>query len=377
MVPSPGRSCSYALAAFGVAAASLGPILPGVRHDLGVGDIGTGLAISAAGAGWGSGVLTSSRVSCARGRRTSFLWGTILLTIGLALLAVAPVGAVVIASAFLFSFGGGLLTGSVNSALAEADDGSLATANGFFGIGAIAGPLMAGALVGFGPGWRAAPAVAAVLCACTIPLAKALPPGKLPANTLSHGFRGLLRRRLYILLVAVIALDVASEAGFIGWIATYVDDARHWPDWLAAASPMAFWTGVTLVRFLVARRRLDAWVLVPMTATAAACVLLMLLVPGAPGAMLLIFLVGCAVGPVFPIVVETSARAFPNDIDTGTAFMLGTTGTLEMVVPLLLGTAAAIADTTAAGLVVVAITFCLASTAAAFATATVARPAYT
>jgi fucose permease len=175
----------------------------------------------------------------------------------------------------------------------------------------------------------------------------------------------------------VIALDVASEAGFIGWIATYVDDARHWPDWLSAASPMAFWTGVTLVRFLVARRRLEAWVLVPMTATAAACVLLMLLVPGAPGAMLLIFLVGCAVGPVFPIVVETSARAFPNDIDTGTAFMLGTTGTLEMVVPLLLGTAAALADTTAAGLVVVAITFCLASTAAAFATATVARPAYT
>ena len=153
-VPSPGRSCSYALAAFGVAAASLGPILPGVRHDLGVGDIGTGLAISAAGAGWGSGVLTSSRVSCIRGRRTSFLWGTILLTIGLTLLAVAPVGAVVIASAFLFSFGGGLLTGAVNSALAEADDGSLATANGFFGVGAIAGPLMASALVGVGPGWR-------------------------------------------------------------------------------------------------------------------------------------------------------------------------------------------------------------------------------
>jgi fucose permease len=376
-VASLRRSSSYALGAFGVAAASLGPILPGVRHDLGVGDIGTGLAISAAGAGWGSGVLASSRVSCARGRRTSFLWGTILLTIGLTLLTVAPVGAVVILSAFLFSFGGGLLTGSVNSALAEADDGSLATANGFFGVGAIAGPLIASALVGVGPGWRAAPAVAALLCACTIPLARALPPGKLPPNTDGHGFRGLLRRRLYVLLVAVIALDVASEAGFIGWIATYVDEARHWPDWLAAASPMAFWTGVTLVRFLVARRRLDAWVLVPMTATAAACVLLMLLVPGAPGAVLLIFLVGCAVGPVFPIVVETSARAFPNDIDTGTAFMLGTTGTLEMVVPLLLGTAAALADTTAAGLVVVAFTFCLASTAAAFATATVARPAYT
>src|SRR3954469_3573444 len=133
-VRSPGRSCSYALAAFGVAAASLGPILPGVRHDLGVGDIGTGLAISAAGAGWGSGVLASSRVSCARRRRTSFLRGTVLLTIGLALLPLAPGGAAVIASAFLFSFRGGLLTGAVNSALAEADDGSLATANGFFGI---------------------------------------------------------------------------------------------------------------------------------------------------------------------------------------------------------------------------------------------------
>jgi fucose permease len=376
-VPRTARACSYALATWGVAAASLGPILPGVRHDLGVGDVGTGLAISAAGAGWGSGVLASSRVSCARGRRTSFAWGTILLSVALGLLAVAPAGGVVIAAAFLFSFGGGLLTGAANSALAEADDGSLATANGFFAIGAIAGPLMASAMVGFGPGWRAAPALAAVLCACTIPLARALPPGRLPRREESHGARGLLRSRLYILLVAVIALDVASEAGFIGWIATYVDDARDWPDWLAAASPMAFWTGVTIVRFLAARRRLDAWVLVPMTATAAMAVLLMLLVPGVVSAMLLIFLVGFAVGPVFPIVVETSARAFPHDIDTGTAIMLGTTGTLEMVVPLILGTAAAFADTTGAGLVVVASTFLLASTAAALATATVRRPAYT
>ena len=62
-VPSTVRACSIAFVGFGVAAASLGPILPGVRHDLGVGDVGTGLAISAAGAGWGSGVLSSSWLS--------------------------------------------------------------------------------------------------------------------------------------------------------------------------------------------------------------------------------------------------------------------------------------------------------------------------
>ena len=122
-VPSTVRACSIAFVGFGVAAASLGPILPGVRHDLGVGDVGTGLAISAAGAGWGSGVLSSSWLSRSRGRRASFGYGTTLIAIGLALLAAAPVGAVVIAAAFLFSFGGGLLTGSVNAALAEVDDG--------------------------------------------------------------------------------------------------------------------------------------------------------------------------------------------------------------------------------------------------------------
>lgn len=371
------RACSFAFVGFGIAAASLGPILPGVRQDLGVGDVGTGLAISAAGAGWGSGVLTSSRVSRARGRRTSFGAGTTLITIGLALLAVAPAGGVVIASAFLFSFGGGLLTGAANSALAEADDGSLNWANGFFGVGAIAGPLLASALVGLGPGWRAAPAVAAVLCACTIPLARALPPGRLPPSPERHGARGLLRRRLYLLLVAVIAIDVAAEAGFIGWIATYVDEARNWPDWLAAASPMAFWTGVTVVRFMSARRRLDAWVLVPMTASAGTAAALILLVPGAPATLLLIAAVGISCGAVFPVVVGASARAFPNDIDTGTAVMLGTTGTLEMIVPLILGTSSALADTTAAGIVVVAITFYLAAIAAMFATATVRRPAYT
>ena len=177
-VPSTVRACSIAFVGFGLAAASLGPILPGVRDDLGVGDVGTGLAIAAAGAGWGSGVLTSSRVSRARGRRTSFASGTTLITLGLLLLAAAPVGGVVIASSFVFSFGGGLLTGAANSALAEADDHSLAVANGFFGVGAVAGPLLASALVGIGPGWRAAPAFAAVFCAFTIPLARSLPAGR-------------------------------------------------------------------------------------------------------------------------------------------------------------------------------------------------------
>ncbi|MDX6376800.1 MAG: hypothetical protein QOE98_1103 [Gaiellaceae bacterium] len=376
-VPSTVRACSLAFVGFGLAAASLGPILPGVRRDLGVGDVGTGLAIAAAGAGWGSGVLTSGRLSRSRGRRTSFATGTTLISIGLALLAAAPIGAVVIFASFLFSFGGGLLTGAANSALAEADDGSLALANGFFGVGAIAGPLIASALVGVGPGWRAAPAVAAVFCALTIPLARSLPPGKLPPSPDRHGARGLLRRRLYMLLVAVIAIDIAAEAGFVGWVATYVDEARGWPDWLAAGSPMAFWIGVTVARFLAVRTRPEPWTLIPMTATAAAAAALLLVIPGAPVAIALIFIIGLGCGNVFPVVVAASARNFPNDVDTGTAIMLGATGTLEMIVPLVLGSASALAGTTAAGIVVVAVTFGIATTAAGIATVSGRRPAYT
>ena len=160
-----------------------------------------------------------------------------------------------IGSAFLFSFGGGLLTGSINSALAEADDGSLAMANGFFGVGAVAGtadrerpgrhrPRLAG-----GPRLRRG-----VLCVHD-PARAVATGGKDAAEPRRHGARGLLRRRLYVLLVAVIAIDVAAEAGFIGWIATYADEARGFPDWLAAGSPMAFWMGVTTIRFISVRAR--------------------------------------------------------------------------------------------------------------------------
>ena len=72
--------------------------------------------------------------------------------------------------------------------------------------------------------------------------------------------------------------------------------------------------------------------------------------------------------------VAPSARNFPNDVDTGTAVMLGATGTLEMIVPLILGSASAISGTTAAGIVVISITFGLASTAAVIATASGRRP---
>ncbi len=361
---SPVRACSTGLFTFGLAVAMLGPILPGIRADLGAGDIASGGFIAAGGAGWGLGVLSAGRLSQRRGRRASFGLGTAGLTAGLVVLAAAPAVAIAIGAVFALSLGGGLITGSANAAMAETGDRALAIANGFFAIGAITGPLLASALVGLGPGWRAAPALAAVLCAATVPLARALPAG-LPATAgARHGAGGLIRRPLFIGLAAVMAIDVAAEAGFVGWVATYATEERAIADWLAALAPMAFWTGVAISRFTAARWPVGPRALAPMIACASVGTLLVLALPGAAGVLGGSLIVGLAAGPVFPIVMTAVGRLFPNDLDVAAGLILGATGAGEMLVPLALGTAAAVSGTTAAGLVVVAVTFAIATVVA-------------
>ena len=371
------RACSLAFAAYGVALSILGPILPGIRRDLHAGDIATGAIVGIAGGSWGLGVLLSGPLQQRRGRRLSFRIGTSLVAVGMVAIAIAPSTALVMIAVAVSNLGGGLLAGAINSTAADLGTDQLARAYAAFGVGAIAGPLTAAGVIALGAGWRLAPLIAAVLCASTLPLATAIADVRPTPHDERHGLGGLLRAPLFGLLLATLAHEIAAEAGLIGWFPTYAVDARGFPEWLGAASPMAFWAGVTAARYALPLTRLadhPTRVIAPMPLAAAGAVALLFAVDGAALAIGLFLLVGLAIGGLFPLLLGAAKDAYPHDVDATTAILLGASGTAETFLPILLGGASALAGTTAAGMGVVAVAFLGATGAAIGLRAVAARP---
>ena len=363
--------------AYGVALSILGPILPGIRRDLHAGDVASGAIVGIAGGCWGLGVLLSGPLQQRRGRRLSFRIGMTLVALGMLAVAAAPSTPLVMVAVAASNLGGGLLAGAINSTAADLGTDQLALANAAFGVGAIVGPLTAAGVIALGAGWRLAPVIAAALCLAALPLATAIPDVRPTPHAERHGLGGLLRAPLFGLLVATLALEIAAEAGLIGWFPTYAVDARGFPEWLGAASPMAFWTGVTIARYALPQTRLaerPARVIAPMPLAAAVAVALLFAVDGAAVAIGLFLVVGLATGCVFPLVLGAAKEAYPHDVDATTAILLGSSGTAETFLPILLGGASALAGTTAAGMGVVAVAFVGATGAAVGLRAVAARP---
>jgi hypothetical protein len=341
----------------------LGPVLPGLRRDTGAGDIASGVFLAASGGFWGAGVFVSGPLQQRRGRRLSFRLGMIALALGMALLAAAPSMLVAVPGAALASFGGGLVSGAVNATMAEYDAGALAVTNAFFGVGAIAGPALTAGVIVVTGSWRLAPLVAAVLAAVTVASAGAIPDRLPERHAARAGLGGLLRAPLFVVLMAVMSIEIASEAGLVGWFPIYAVNTRGFPEWLAAISPLAFWVGVTAARGLLARasqsRVRPIMLLPPMLASATVSVVLMLLLGSPVVAVALVLAVGCSVGAVFPLILTIARAWFPHDTDATTAILLGTSGTVEMLLPLVIGGASAAAGTDAAGIATIAVTFAL------------------
>jgi fucose permease len=371
------RAGCAAFVAFGSTTATFGPILPGIRRDLHAGDVASGTFLGLAGGGFGIGVLASAPVQHRWGRQRSFRVGLLSLAVGAVLVAASPSIVVATVGAALASFGGGLLGGSVNAAMAGIGTHELSIANAAFGVGAIAGPLVTAALVASGASWRLAPLLGGALACASLPLERHLPDGRRGEPGGRAVLPRLLGSRVLLLLVAVMALQMFGEAGLIGWLPVYLVDVRSAPQWLAATSTTLFWTGQAVARGALVRTRLAERPMrrVPvLQALIAAAVLAVIVIDGTPVALLLAFLAGLAAGPVFPLALSAARDAFPADLDAATAMLLGIGGLTEMLLPLGLGAASSAAGTTAAGIAAVATAFAVAATVAALVWRATATP---
>ncbi|MEN9705432.1 MAG: hypothetical protein RLZZ393_1311, partial [Pseudomonadota bacterium] len=132
------------------------------------------------------------------------------------------------------------------------------TVEGWFAVGAIAGPAIVAALLSRGASWRGLYVVAAMICLALVLMAARMPTPA-PRASIERAsllrMLGILRDPLALVFSLLIALYVAVEVAIYTWMPTYLK---------SYAGGQAWWPAWALTAFFILRaagRFLGAWLL--------------------------------------------------------------------------------------------------------------------
>jgi fucose permease len=331
----------------GVNAGVGGVLLPAQMSDYGVdrATIGVTFLVGSAGfalAGLSNGALIHRfgiRMALAAGGGTYVLAGLYLAT--------RPPFAAFVLVQFVTGYATGVLESVLNTYLAALPEATtlLNRLHAFFGVGALAGPVLAAWIVSFAS-WTVVWLVLAVTCiplvagfmlaypgpvpepAPTAPADAAAGPAAHLAETSGTRAGGLLAAALQdrgvLLGAAMLAVYVGLELSVGNWGFSYLEQARGLPGKLAGYSVSGYWLGLTAGRFLISPFAVriglsTAGMMYACLAGITAAATLAWLAPGAVLATAALVLLGFFLGPVFPTTMAiaprlTQARLAPSAI---------------------------------------------------------------
>jgi MFS transporter, FHS family, glucose/mannose:H+ symporter len=313
--------CGVFLAA-GVVMAALGPVLPDFSRQTGR-DLGeVGRAFIAVFGGSLLAQILAGPTSDRLGRRIVMVAGLVLCGAGAAGMAASHRMLWLLVSALIFGLGYGCCTLAVNVLASELVPGRRASTvnlvNLFFAVGAIAGPLVAGAsLEWFG---SALPSIwiASALLLFLAPLglwSVPAPIAGLPRTRASSS--GLDRAMPFIVALGLLlALYVGSESSLGAWAPTYLQRSTSLDAAGATTSTAAFWLALCFGRLLatVAGIRMSAERLMMLSLTGAAGGGA-LLVGGHGSAwrsVTALSILGFTFGPIYPTGIAIVTERFPH-----------------------------------------------------------------
>ena len=304
----------------GVYVAALGPGLPELAARAHVATAQAGTLITAVFAGSLATTLAAGRAADRFGRRPLVLAGCLINGCGALALVTAHAWPAALAAGFLLGGGDGALVSAFHALFADLNPqgsgAALNRLNVFFGVGALAGPALAGLSLQTVGDIRLPLLLVAGGQAATACLVAG---GRYPAPSPAHahgaplGIRQLARLPLVWALGLTIFVYVALEVGLGNWAFAYL---RAGGAGVATASLLttAYWLALTAGRLLspALLRRLaepDLLLLVVATATLAALGLVAV-APWRPGGALCVVLLGLAFGPIWPLVFAIATGAY-------------------------------------------------------------------
>jgi fucose permease len=229
-----------------------------------------------------------------------------------------------------FGYGGSTLAGNVMSSeiAPERRASSVNLINTFYGVGAVAGPLVVSLLLR--KTGASLPVIwigAALLATFAVVSAFALPdlgPAASPADA-SPERRMALFDPLVIACGVFTMIYVGSEIAAGTWAAVYLERSAGLDAAQSAAATSVFWAALTLGRIAatVAGMRLDAEHLLTTSVwlASAGAALLWIGYGSATVSVLAYALIGLGFGPIYPTAVAVLTSAFPRAAGTATSRM--------------------------------------------------------
>ncbi|MFA6210309.1 MAG: MFS transporter [Candidatus Obscuribacterales bacterium] len=321
-----------------------GPLIPKIAQSKGI-DLdlaGSIVSVSACGSML---MLLLGKLLCEKlGSRNSLRLAAVIAGIGMVTVSFGP-GLVVLAiGAFVIGCGTGLNSIASTTSVLLSDTASSAAAlnrvNLFFGIGALAGPLIAWA--GLSSHWSYHVVYlfgAAFAFTCAL-LLKIQNPGK-KLVTESEPITGNIKKPVLWLFALVIYLYVGMEVSSAAWLFTFLQKYSALDLALASISMTVLWAGLTLGRtisvFLCGRYSSIKITLMGMALAASSLLALACFSNLGVATLAIVLLLGLGYGPIFPNVLAAANEHFMPDTTTTSSVVITTGAVGGITLPLLAG----------------------------------------
>jgi FHS family glucose/mannose:H+ symporter-like MFS transporter len=328
----------------------LGPSVPAILADLGIGYAQAGLFFTLLSLGSLFGTFLGGLASDALNRKSLFAGIALALAAGLVGAALAPSYGLILAAVFAFSLFGSP-AGTVGQSVMldlfpERRERLLALMTLFGALGSFTAPLLVSVNYAAGLGWRwpfAEVAGLALLLFAAI-LFVPLPP-RASGRLQGWGALGrVLAHPRVLACAALIFFSVAPDLGFSFWLAEHFRTELKVDLRLASAVVSVYLIGMMagrlgtarLLRRFPARRIVQAGLALGLVSLAA-----FLAAPWIPFKVLAILAYGLGGAPVFPMLMATGTAAFPDRPGAVSGALFASVSLGGMVFPIVLGAVAA------------------------------------
>ncbi|MBR7827614.1 MFS transporter [Actinospica sp. MGRD01-02] len=243
----------------GALSAYYGPSIPALRSRFGLAPSVAGLALSMYFGGACAGVLVGGTLHRKLRNGRLLLISFLLMAVGSLGFALASTWSLALTASLVLGFGAGGMDYGLNQLFSvgfgRRSPAMLSVLNAFYGVGAVAGPLLI-SLVGANnyPYAFAGTSVLLVIVACvlrTVRDSRDSEPEHASSFVRTQGNPTRVVIPIIIAFLALYTLQVAVETGVGAWEPTYLQLLGRGADYAANATSV-YWLGLTLGRFLVA-----------------------------------------------------------------------------------------------------------------------------
>ena len=334
----------------GVNVGWLGPFLVEISASMRVPIDRGGLIVSAVAAGYFAALIAGGEIAHRKSAQQMLRGATLLVSVGLCGVALAPRLGLMLAAAAVVGLGQGAIDIASNAIVADLNRERLGAALNYlhvmFGIGALLGPVIVGfALRDHVPYSITFLAGAAVTAAVALMLWRAPSVDTRAAPEEIEGALAVLAHPMIWIIAAVLFLYVGAETGVGAWLFSYLRARTAVSAAVASWAVSLYWFGLVAGRMAggaLAHRSGPKAMSVAAAALSAAAIAGLVAGPSAPGfAAVMIFLIGAGYGPVFPNMIAIGAAAFPAEVGRMTSVVAAGGAIGAILVPWMMGYALA------------------------------------